>query len=276
MNSNTFSKPFDDDIQRLKHVYRKRETSGEFWDHNSWGLLSPYVEFSEGHFRAEALEALRCADRNQSDFTNLQVLEIGCGWGRNLCFFNELGVPAKNLYGIDLMEHFIEHGKALYPHFQLATENALDYKPGRQYDVVLLHTCLSAIIDETIQTQIIHKAQSWLAPGGQLLIYDVLPKYNPGITSDNVPFIRGVNPSLIKGLLPSNFEISIQTIGLVPRIRHLAFVGPWQILLRKLKIKIVGYPTRISRWRKFILHFYTLFRPFHGYFFLSARKPQDL
>src|ERR1700741_4804604 len=149
------------DINRLKVLYEgKGEGRAPFWSPDTWGQLNPEIQFGEGQFRDLVIEALRNHGLKTSDMAALSVIELGCGWGRNLSLFLDLGVPATNIAGVDLIEHFIAFGRSQNPSLKLAggdaTRTGLD---DGSFDIVLMHTVLSAILDRDIHRQLLREAR---------------------------------------------------------------------------------------------------------------------
>src|SRR4051794_15580138 len=147
------------DIERIKTVYEgKGEGEGRepFWSPQNWGPLIPEIQFGEGQFRDLLIEALREHGLETSDMADLSVIELGCGWGRNLHQFVEVGIPARNIAGVDLIEHFIAFGRSQNPALNIVVGDATRTGFGDSaFDVVLLHTVLSAITDRDLQARLL-------------------------------------------------------------------------------------------------------------------------
>src|SRR5438270_12236201 len=121
MKSNTSR----DDVERIKTRYEGKGDGREpFWSPDNWGQLIPELQFGEGQFRDLLIEALREHGLETSDMAGLSVIELGCGWGRNLHQFFELGIPAGNIAGVDLIEHFIAFGRSQNPALNIAVGDA--------------------------------------------------------------------------------------------------------------------------------------------------------
>ena len=105
-----------DDVERIKTLYEGTGDGREpFWSSDNWGPLISEIQFGEGQFRDLLIEAMREHGITTADMAGLSVVELGCGWGRNLHQFVELGIPARNIAGVDLIENFIAFGKSQNP-----------------------------------------------------------------------------------------------------------------------------------------------------------------
>jgi SAM-dependent methyltransferase len=219
-----------DDVERLKTLYEgKGERREPFWSHDNWGQLSPEIQFGEGQFRDLVIEALRDHGLKTSDMAALSVIELGCGWGRNLHLFLELGVPARNIAGVDLIEHFIAFGQSQNPSLNIAVGDATRTGFGDgSFDIVLLHTVLSAILDRDIQAELLREARRLVKPGGLVFVFDIADGYPVGrteVSGEQLAFIQPIPRRALcaiaagAGLTMAGWRPS----GLMPRPRKLVF-----------------------------------------------------
>jgi SAM-dependent methyltransferase len=220
------------DVERLKALYEgKGDGRAPFWAPDNWGPLVPEVQLGEGQFRDLVIEALRNHGLKTADMTDLRMIELGCGWGRNLGLFLELGVPARSIAGVDLIEHFIEFGKSQNPALNLAVGDAArsGFDDG-SFDVVLMHTVLSAILDRQIQAKLLREARRLIKPGGLVLLFDIAGGYPVGraeVSGEQLIFIQPVPRRELcamaadAGLAP----VGWRPAGLMPRLRKLIMRG---------------------------------------------------
>ena len=247
----------DGDIDRLKTLYEGQgEGRQPFWSPGNWGPLIPEIQFGEGQFRDQLIEALRNQGLETGDMAGLSVIELGCGWGRNLHLFLELGVPARNIAGIDLIEHFIALGKSQNPAINLAVGDATQtgFDDG-SFNVVLLHTVLSAILDRGIQEKLLREARRLVKPGGLVVVFDITDGYPVGsaeVGGKELTFIRPIPRNELcviaagAGLKVANWQRS----GLMPRLRKLAFRGVFGTIVARFgrPAPLPGNFTRRRAW----------------------------
>jgi SAM-dependent methyltransferase len=220
------------DLERIKTVYEgKGEGRGPFWSPDNWGPLIPEIQFGEGQFRDLLIEALRQHGLETSDMAGLSVIELGCGWGRNLHQFVELGIPARNIAGIDLIEHFIAFGRSQNPALNIAVGDATRTGFGDSaFDVVLLHTVLSAIIDRDLQAKLLREARRLVKSDGIVIVFDIADGYPEGrtnISGEALVFIQPV-PRASLCAIAAEAGLTMRTwrrSGLMPRLRKLVFRG---------------------------------------------------
>jgi ubiquinone/menaquinone biosynthesis C-methylase UbiE len=145
--------------------------------------MIPEIQFGEGQYRDLVIEALREHGFGTADMSALRVVELGCGWGRNLHLFVELGVPASSIAGVDLIEHFIAFGQIQNPALDIAVGDATQtgFDDG-SFDVVLLHTVLSSILDPDIQARLVGEARRLVKASGIVIVYDIDDHYPLGRT----------------------------------------------------------------------------------------------
>lgn len=149
------------------------------------------------------------------------MLDIGCGHGGVLASLVDLGAPACNLYGIDLLPDRIEAARRAYPDICFACGNAehLDF-PDAYFDLVLLFTVFSSILDDGMAHNVAREACRVLKPGGAVLWYDF--RYNNPWN----PRVRGITRQQIHQLFPG-LEMHLCTITLMPPLaRRLGRLTP--------------------------------------------------
>jgi SAM-dependent methyltransferase len=221
-----------DDIERLKSVYAgKGKGRAPFWSHDNWGPMIPEIQFGEGQYRDLVIEALRERGLETADMASLRMVELGCGWGRNLHLFVELGVPASSIAGVDLIEHFIAFGQSQNPALKIAVGDATQtgFDDG-SFDVVLLHTVLSSILDRDLQARLIGEARRLVKASGMVLIYDIDDHYPVGrteVSGEQVAFIQPLPRRALRAMAEeAGLRIRrLKSCGLMPRPRKLVFRG---------------------------------------------------
>lgn len=141
-----------------------------------------------------------------------RILDIGCGRGRVLAEFRDLGVPASHLYGIDLLEDRIEQAKAAQPsmNFSCGNAQALEFA-DEHFDIVLLFTVFSSILDAAMRHNIAAEVGRVLKASGAVVIYDFR------INNPNNPNTKAIGKADLLELFPASaFRIDARSTTLLP------------------------------------------------------------
>ena len=170
--------PTELEVERLKKVYRGYEKSrraAECWSPTNLG----------NQFIVRERQAVAKRLFEKHDFFPLadrMILDVGCGGGGELARLLEWGANPGNLYGVDLLPERIEAARARNPNirFQVANAESLSFPDGA-FDIVLLFTVLSSILDENMASRVANEAARVLRLGGAVLLYDFRYRnpYNP-------------------------------------------------------------------------------------------------
>ncbi len=269
------------DIERLKYAYRDRRAGGGFWDFRTWGLLDAGVQFNEGQFRDMVVSTLRENGRDQKWIESASVIEVGCGWGRNLYIFHELGFSHGQIDGIDLMEHFVAHGREICPSLNINVGNGLSInKPEKSYDIVLFHTVFSSLLDTRLHGGLLSEALRVLKPGGLILIYDIVEGYRTSLLEDErgkIEYIRPVGQDTLSACAERIDLKPVKSVvlGLTPRIRTLVFNGVTSPIRRRLGF--ANRPRKSFLTRRAIASVLSLIPGLRSHFFLvlAPEGPAD-
>lgn len=147
---------------------------------------------------------------NREERRRLKILDIGCGMGDILAGMLEFGSEKQNLFGIDLLPDRIEKGRAAHPGINFFCGNAEEIPlPSEDFDVVLLFTVFSSILDEGMAARLAKYAGERLKRGGAAIWYDV--RYDNPFN----PHIRGWGKRRIQGHFPY-YKMHLRPITLLP------------------------------------------------------------
>ncbi len=207
----------DHEVERLTHVYRTYRESHAIqaqWDESNPGNRAILRE------RQWAIRHL-LSTHGFLPLTGRRVLEVGCGSGKVLANLLELGARPENLYGVDLLPERIAEAEQHYPdlHLQCANAEQLEF-PDASFDLVLLFTVFSSILDGQMACKVAHEVSRVLRPGGAVLWYDF--RYD----NPRNPNVRGMIKRHIETLFPG-LHMRLHTITLLPPLaRRLGRLTP--------------------------------------------------
>jgi SAM-dependent methyltransferase len=264
------------DIERIKTLYEGTgEARAPFWSPDTWGPLIPEIQFGEGQFRDLLIEALREHGLEIGDMAGLSVIELGCGWGRNLHQFLELGIPARNIAGFDLIEHFIAFGRSQNPALNIAVGDATqtDFDDSA-FDIVLLHTVLSAITVRDLQAKLLREARRLVKAGGLVIVFDIADGYPVGrtkVSGEDLVFIQPI-PRAALCAIAADAGLTMRSwrrSGLMPRLRKLIFRGFFNTITRRSSSSPGNFAVR----RAVAMLLSLLPRAHSHYFIVFAPKP---
>ena len=209
--------PTEHEVQRLEKVYRTYRGSQSVkakWDAENPGNRAILQERNRG------MEGLLAA-QGLLPLLGRKVLEVGCGSGDTLAGLLRLGAHPDSLCGVDLLPERVDEAKQRHPELRFQCTNAeqLDFTDAH-FDLVLLFTVISSILDEAMAHNVAREVNRVLAPGGAVLWYDL--RYdNPAN-----PNVRGMTSGRIRQLFP-RLEIHLSRITAIPPlVRRMGRLAP--------------------------------------------------
>jgi ubiquinone/menaquinone biosynthesis C-methylase UbiE len=141
-----------------------------------------------------------------------RVLEVGCGDGRVLALFRELGADEQLMAGIDLLPDRLARAAVELPRADLRVGSATELPwHDREFDIVLQFTMLSSVIEPDERRRCCKEMRRLLKPvkpGGAIMSYDFV--WNP-LNRDT----RGVTRGELAELFP-DARISGRRLTLIP------------------------------------------------------------
>lgn len=206
-----------DEVDRIRQVYHDYDTSGNERskrDHSNPGQRAILAE------RNRAI--VDCLQGSHlQPLWDKQILDIGCGVGALMALLQHIGASSFRLYGVDLLHDRIALAQLYYPdmHFFCANAEELEF-PDASFDLVLLFTVFSSILDERMGHNVASEVRRILKPRGAVLWYDVRYQ-NPWN-----PHTRAMKLEEIRRRFPG-FDLHLRAITLIPPLaRRLGRLTP--------------------------------------------------
>jgi SAM-dependent methyltransferase len=190
-----------DEISRIRAVYAERDQRPPHAHHP--GRRAMIAD------RNAALDRLlrRFFDH---PIESARILDVGCGKGTLLGWFYEQGVPAENLFGIDLRPRALSRARATYPDMTFVDGNA-EVLPFRdsEFDLVTAFTVFSSILSPTMRYKVAREMARVLTPSGAICYYDMR------MANPFNPHIRPLLPTELAVLFPG-FRGRLEANTLLP------------------------------------------------------------
>jgi 2-polyprenyl-3-methyl-5-hydroxy-6-metoxy-1,4-benzoquinol methylase len=141
-----------------------------------------------------------------------RVLDAGCGWGHLMAWLAELGVPAGNLTGVDMIGNRLAAAREAYPGFRfLEADLSTLQEPVGSYDLIVCSTLFSSIKSESAAARVAANLRRLLRSDGAIVWYDI--RYpNPWN-----PHVRPLRRADIATLFP-DLRQRLESLTLVPQL----------------------------------------------------------
>ena len=102
-----------------------------------------------------------------------KIVDIGCGTGGTLLPMISYGFSPHCCYGVDILEDHVKAAQKRFPSmtFECCSAENCSFEKG-SFDLVMMFTCLSSILDTAIRQKVCEASINLLKPGGWVFIYD--------------------------------------------------------------------------------------------------------
>ncbi|MCK4325598.1 class I SAM-dependent methyltransferase [bacterium] len=182
------------EIERIKEIYETKykvdpEDRSYMWHPRNMicFIFSQLLEF----------ELISLLNKHNINLTKAKILDMGCGGGRLLRFFMEMGAQPSNLHGIDLMDYRIEIAKNLNPNisYQVCDAQKIPFE-DETFDIVTQFVVFSSIHDDGIIKNISGEITRILKKDGIVIWNDLIKKVT------KASHVRGFSKEEIKSFFP--------------------------------------------------------------------------
>jgi ubiquinone/menaquinone biosynthesis C-methylase UbiE len=210
--------PAREEIERIRDAYAERARRGA---DDRYGLHEQANLFLFQRRERALIDLLR--RHRLMPLDDKRVLDIGCGNGEVLRDFVRYGARPELLGGIDLLPERIDVARersAPGVQFSLGDATDLPY-PADHFDIALMFTVLSSILDEGVRGAVAAEALRVLRPGGTLLVYDFI--WNPRNRD-----VRGVGKRELRSLF-ARCQIDARRVTLAPPISRRVARVSWAV-----------------------------------------------
>lgn len=223
----------DDEIARIRAVYAR-------WDER--GLRSGPIQEASRRLGAERHAiTLRLLQGLLPDIEHPRILDVGCGSGGDLSYFQSIGWAADRLAGVDLLSSRLEAARVACPgvDLQLTHGSELPFPDG-SFEVATASTVFSSILDIATRRALFAEMERVVCSGGLVLIYDFIVR-------------KPTNSSVIAMPLQRLAELGRPPDGSVrvsPLLHAVAAGSAVHRRLADVAMRTVVRTHRLSYWRK--------------------------
>jgi SAM-dependent methyltransferase len=157
---------------KLEKLYKELDFNDRY--ENQWGYGNPAAAAYWGMRDELVFDAMR---KNFSVLSaDLKILELGTGHGHELSKFAHLGVPSRNLFGVDIVFGRIAWAKNVYSGLNFVQQDGLNLAfPSDTFDVVVEINCLAHAESIDAQIAISNEMLRVLKPNGIIVWFDIAP-----------------------------------------------------------------------------------------------------
>jgi len=162
-----------DDLKRLRRLYGDFIRDDALYNERSYTLLRTDVNLLYDEIK-EAFRRIIVSCKGPEGVDRLRVLEIGAAWGQRLRMFVEFGFLPENLFGVDLLPHFVKVARRLSPSsssFLVADSQQLPFT-NDSFDIVFQCMVFSSLLDRSIRKRIGREMVRVTSPSGKIVWID--------------------------------------------------------------------------------------------------------
>ena len=158
------------EVDRIRETYSYRDH-----DLKIQAMWAPFAEGEVLH-RTQQYWMLATLFRsiNRFDLSGLKILDVGCGNGRVLRSFLDMGASAKDLSGVDVHAEAIERARLISPELDLRVSNGIDLEfSDVTYDVVTQFVVFSSIFSSDLRVRLAAEILRVVKIGGYIFWWDI-------------------------------------------------------------------------------------------------------
>ncbi len=158
------------EVDRIRDMYSYRDQDPEIK-----AMWAPFAEDEVLH-RTQQYWMLATLFRSihRDDLAGLKILDVGCGNGRVLRSFLDMGASSKDLSGVDVHVGAIERARLISPELDLRVSNGIDLEfPDSSFDVVTQFVVFSSIFSSDLRVRLAAEILRVVRSGGYILWWDI-------------------------------------------------------------------------------------------------------
>lgn len=178
--------------ERMLAEYERRRRELPADRYAPWNPAEQFMRHGRGRLAARLLH-----DASVFPGAASQCLEVGFGGGGWLPELLGWGASEQNLHGVEIDPTRLDATRRRLPKARLIQADAADLPyPGKRFDLVVVSTVFTSILDDEVRRRVAGEIQRVLRPGGALLWYDF------AVDNPRNRNVRGVPKKELLGLFP--------------------------------------------------------------------------
>ena len=200
----------------IKERYKNREQNSQY------SILKPEI-FKMHQERLWHEMTMLSSYFGTKDFSNLNLTDMGSGYGFNILEFLRMGFMPCNISAIELLKDRFDKLKKIIPNdVNLYNLNAINAPiANSSQDIVFQSAVFTSILDEKYKQTLAKNMWDWTKPGGCILYYDFI--YNNPKNKE----VKGVSIKEIKELFPDgNLKYKKKVTLAMPISRKVCSIHP--------------------------------------------------
>jgi ubiquinone/menaquinone biosynthesis C-methylase UbiE len=181
---------------RLLDEYLKRDNRFPWndWKSNIYHPRHPIGNLFQEHNHSILIDAL---NQNNIDLSDLNILDVGCGYGSWLRFLVELGANPENCTGVDLSSQRIEIARYKNPSISYYQQNIANLLfDNEAFDLVMQIVVFSSILDKQMQIDSAKEMFRVTKNGGIILWIDLIKINTNSLTSFSEKEVNSLFPNI--------------------------------------------------------------------------------
>jgi ubiquinone/menaquinone biosynthesis C-methylase UbiE len=182
----------DEDLVRKRYELRDMQGDGGIYDD-----AHPEVRMQVAERQRLVTDFLR--RRGVEDRSQLRILDVGCGSGRELQRWKQSGVDSLNLHGIDLVESRVAEAQARLKaaDMRVGSAQSLPWESG-SFDIVCQYMAFSSMPSSQSRQDAAAEIARVVSPTGFILWYDFwINPFNHETTRMGLKEIRRLFPAFV-------------------------------------------------------------------------------